>query len=300
LKKSPVHELAESLNIPTFYPEKANNAEFLEKLRAISPDLCITAAYGNYLPKAFLAIPKRGTINIHPSLLPLYRGAAPVQRCLEKGDSITGVSLLYSVQKMDAGPIVGKVTRKLYGHEKADSLLMELFTTGADELVRLLPKILDGTNEMMEQNDKDATAAPKLSIEDAKMDFSNMTAITIHNKVRGFADWPGTWSLFKVGDDGAPQRIKIITTVVLDENLINSIESNSVSETAEDNRVTMIAYPPLPHSESDKNISVLKVKCSDNSLLGIIELQPESRKIMKAVDFFNGLRGRNLFWCPLE
>lgn len=87
---------AESLSIPVFSPENAKEKPFLEALEALKPDLCITAAYGNYLPKRFLAIPRCGTINIHPSLLPLYRGAAPVQRCLEAGDKESGVTVLFT------------------------------------------------------------------------------------------------------------------------------------------------------------------------------------------------------------
>ena len=90
-------------------PEKATDPSFLDELESLKPDLCITAAYGCYLPKRFLSLPPLGTLNIHPSLLPLYRGASPVQRSLESGDEKIGVSVLYTVKKMDAGPVLKKV-----------------------------------------------------------------------------------------------------------------------------------------------------------------------------------------------
>lgn len=103
LTNSPVHDYASSTSIPVLYPTSAKDDDFLSSLENLNVDLCITAAYGQFLPKRFLAIPKLGTVNIHPSLLPKYRGAAPVQRCLENGDSDTAISILYTVLKMDAG-----------------------------------------------------------------------------------------------------------------------------------------------------------------------------------------------------
>ncbi len=100
LTPSPVQVMAESLNIPLYIPTKAKDEDFLAMLEELQPDLCITAAYGNFLPKRFLAIPKHGTLNIHPSLLPLYRGAAPVQRCLERGDAVTGITVAETVLKV--------------------------------------------------------------------------------------------------------------------------------------------------------------------------------------------------------
>ena len=109
LRPSPVHALSESLSIPVLTPEKATDKGFLEQLEDLEPDLCITAAYGCYLPKRFLETPPLGTLNIHPSLLPLYRGASPVQRSLENGDEKIGVSVLYTVKEMDAGPVLRRV-----------------------------------------------------------------------------------------------------------------------------------------------------------------------------------------------
>lgn len=106
LQSCPVQTLAESEGIPVMTPTTARDEGFLSEMEDLHPDLCITAAYGQFLPKRFLNIPRFGTLNVHPSLLPLYRGASPVQRCLEAGDSKTGVTVLFTVLKMDSGPIV--------------------------------------------------------------------------------------------------------------------------------------------------------------------------------------------------
>ena len=111
LQPSPVQALAESAGVPVMTPAAARDDEFLAELESLEPDLCITAAYGQFLPQRFLDIPKLGTLNIHPSLLPRYRGASPVQRCLEAGEPETGVTVAFTVLKMDAGPVVRQKVR---------------------------------------------------------------------------------------------------------------------------------------------------------------------------------------------
>lgn len=111
LQPSPVQALAESAGVPVMTPATARDEEFLAELESLEPDLCITAAYGQFLPQRFLDIPKLGTLNVHPSLLPRYRGASPVQRCLEAGEPETGVTVAFTVLKMDAGPVVRQTVR---------------------------------------------------------------------------------------------------------------------------------------------------------------------------------------------
>ena len=279
---SPVQVTAEQLSIPVLSPEKANDAAFLAALEAMAPDLCITAAYGNYLPKKFLAIPRCGTVNIHPSLLPKYRGAAPAQRCLENGDAISGVTVLFTVQKMDAGPIIRQHEIVLSGQEKAPDFLANMFEVGADLLLEALPSILSGQakEEGRVQDETQATAADKLSTLDSRTDFSASSALQVHNKARGLAGWPGIWSTFSItpegGEGGEPERIKIITTLVLE---------SSGSEKSSD--VTVV---------KDGKRDILRVVCGDGSVLGISELQPPSKKVMPVRDFVNGLRGGTIKW----
>ena len=160
---------------------KANEPEFLEALARMEPDLAVTAAYGNFLPSKFLAIPRLGTLNIHPSLLPQFRGAAPVQRALERGVPVTGVTVAYTVLEMDAGPVVRRVERPLDGSEKHVDLLRELFATGAAALLEALPSVWTGeaaTLATPQAEFGEPTHAPKVSPEEGVLDFKNETATT--------------------------------------------------------------------------------------------------------------------------
>jgi methionyl-tRNA formyltransferase len=285
-KPSPVQVTAGKLGLLTLCPETAKDPEFLSQLEKLDVDLCVTAAYGNYLPKRFLSIPKFGTVNIHPSLLPKYRGAAPVQRCLENGDSETGVSVLYTVQKMDAGPIIAQEPYKLNGQEKAPTVLSDCFKLGTAALINALPSIFNGTMKGTPQDDTAKTEAPKLTAEDSVIDFGQLTAAQVHNKCRGFAEWPGTIGTFQIGaEDGTNPAvgIKLVTTVVLD----------GQPGAAECTREVSV----VKHKVNGKDVPVLRVVCHDGSVLGIVEVLPPSRRVMNVQDFINGLKGdRSIRW----
>lgn len=283
LTKSSVHELAEKLKLPVFYPQNAKDVSFLESLEGMNVDLFITAAYGNYLPKRFLNIAKFGTINIHPSLLPKYRGAAPVQRCLENGDLVTGVTVLYSVAKMDAGPILYQQTYPLRGDETSTQVLDECFALGTQALINLLPAIFDGTAKTTEQDDANAISAPKINITEGLIDFADQTALQIHNKCRAFSDWPGTYAFFSISQS-EKQRVKIVTTKILDSSCPSiPFEAGSIGMTKENNQ------------------DFLAVRCKDKTMLGVLELQPASKKVMNAKAFLNGLQGQlDIKWLREE
>ena len=305
LKRSPVHDEAGRLQLPVFTPESAKDPEFLTALEALNIDLCITAAYGNFLPKKFLTIPKFGTVNIHPSLLPLYRGAAPVQRCLEKGDAQTGVTVLFTVLKMDAGPMISQTVIPLNGDEKASDLLTHSFQLGTNALISALPNIFAGTVQTTVQVDENATAAPKISVEENIVDFQTMSAQTVHNKCRAFSDWPGIICSFMVGSEATEMsQIKLITTHVLKD---FSGLSVSVFGSREVQFIKQVKQQPQ-QLEGDRNGSkveivkdMLVVTCGDGSVLGISELQPPGKKIMSARDFMNGMRGsKKLQWVTTD
>uniref|UniRef100_A0A0E0N0Z0 methionyl-tRNA formyltransferase n=1 Tax=Oryza rufipogon TaxID=4529 RepID=A0A0E0N0Z0_ORYRU len=190
LMPSAVAQLALDRGFPgdlIFTPERAGEEAFLSDLKEVRPELCITAAYGNILPQRFLDIPPYGTVNIHPSLLPLYRGAAPVQRALQDGVEETGVSLAYTVRALDAGP--------------APELLAILFNLGSKLLLHELPSILDGTakEKAKPQDDSKITHAPKLNSDESWLSF-NQEAKLLHNKL--------------VNQNGEPDvlEIKVIST----------------------------------------------------------------------------------------
>ncbi|KAF7135523.1 hypothetical protein RHSIM_Rhsim08G0084800 [Rhododendron simsii] len=166
---SPVAQHALDRGFPSdliFTPERAGEETFLSNLRALQPELCITAAYGNILPNKFLKIPPLGTVNLHPSLLPLYRGAAPVQRALQDGVKETGVSLAFTVRALDAGPIIASERMEVDDQIKAPDLLALLFSRGSKLLIHELSSILDGSARLkaQPQEDSQATLAPKCDI----------------------------------------------------------------------------------------------------------------------------------------
>jgi len=217
LTQTAVHDLAEELGVPSIMaPESARDASFLDDLEALAPDLCITAAYGQYLPKRFLEMPKMGTLNLHPSLLPRWRGAAPVQRALEAGDEETGISILYTVAKMDAGPIALQRTMKLDGRETSEMLLDTLFTQGAELLVdEVFPRVFSGEltqDSAPEQDESFVTKAPLITKLEGQLWPHNETAKQMRDKIRAFSGWPtATLPIACTGSAAPPQgyRIKV-------------------------------------------------------------------------------------------
>jgi methionyl-tRNA formyltransferase len=275
LTRSPVHALAAERGVSVLTPPSAKDEGFLDALAALELDLCITAAYGCFLPRAFLALPKRGTLNLHPSLLPKYRGAAPVQRALEAGEETTGVTVLFTVLKMDAGPIVRQAPVQLAGDEQSGELLLSLFELGTRELIRALPSVWSGqaSEYARAQEEAHATHAPKLSKEDALASFEAMGAATIHNRVRAFAEWPGTLVSLYVG--GQPTEVKLCRTRLPSSDAISPPQTRAL------------------WLDGD----ALAVECAGGSTLHILELQVAGRKRVDARAFWNGLQGKDkLTW----
>jgi len=282
VEPSPVGAAAEELGLPVLSPEKANDKEFLDSLeQEIKPDLFITAAYGQYLPKRFLATPSLGTVNIHPSLLPKWRGASPVQRSLEAGDNPVGVTVLYTVSKMDAGPIIAQRDKKIHD-ENADeatatNVLPWLFEIGTDLLIESMPDILSGamTFEAAQPQDEDLVAqATMIDSSEAKMKPWEETAATLHNRLRGFSMWPGAFIHLEVGEGSAPVKFKILQTRLLDEKA-EGVPTDVVQR---------------GHSKKDG----LRLVCFDGSILEINRLQPATKKPVDALSFINGLQGRTV------
>nr|AKF43270.1 protein pigment defective 194 [Erodium chrysanthum] len=260
-----------------FTPERAGEEIFLSNLRDLQPELCVTAAYGNILPTKFLKIPKLGTVNIHPSLLPLYRGAAPVQRALQDGVKETGVSLAFTVRALDAGPIIAYEKVQVDDQIKAPDLLDLLFSQGSELLIRELPSIFDGSAKLkaQPQDDSKVTLAPKVTPEESWLSF-DQDATLLHNKVRAFAGWPGTRAKIAIIDEANGEHevldIKIITTRV-------SARGNVPANEADD--ITFIK-------------GALVIPCGGSSALEVLEIQLPGKKVVNADAFRNGLRGRKL------
>ncbi|KAH6784666.1 formyltransferase [Perilla frutescens var. hirtella] len=275
---SPVAQHALDRGFPSdliFTPIKAGEESFLCSFKALEPELCITAAYGNILPTKFLKIPSMGTVNIHPSLLPLYRGAAPVQRTLEDGVRETGVSLAYTVRQLDAGPVIACEKVEIDDQIKAPELLEFLFSQGSKLLISELPSILDGSakTKAIPQDESRATLAPKLTPEESWLSF-DQKATVLHNKVRAFAGWPGTRAKVVVIDPKSDEHntidLKIITTRVGDSNEIQNDRRDGVVFAK-----GSLIFP-----------------CGEGTTLEVLEVQLPGKKVVNAAAFWNGLRGQ--------
>jgi methionyl-tRNA formyltransferase len=291
-EETAVSKMAQQLSIPIILtPDKANDPTFLDRLVApdICPDLCITAAYGQYLPKKFLATPKLGTVNIHPSLLPRWRGASPVQRSLEAGDNPVGVTVLYTVSQMDAGPIIAQSSLQIDDDETATTLLPKLFQIGTQALINVLPDILNG-NITMEtatpQNEADVTHATLIDNAQAEFKVWQESATTCHNRLRGFHMWPKAYMFLQIGTTHADSTVVEHTPPIK-------------LKVHEARVVPGLILPPTnviqlgPHKQSG-----LYVVCFDGSVLELVTIQPPSKTAFPARDLFHGYPNAEIRWVP--
>ena len=207
LVASPVAQRAEELGIPVLKPEHPRDPEFQEQLKALAPEACPVVAYGALLPQSALDIPTHGWINLHFSLLPAWRGAAPVQHSVWAGDEFTGATTFRIVKALDAGPTFGVMTERIRETDTSGDLLARLAEGGAQLLVQTISGIESGQIEAREQPSDGITIAPKILVEDAKIDW-NRTAVAIDRQIRACTPAPGAWSLHE------GERIKIFPVTV--------------------------------------------------------------------------------------
>jgi methionyl-tRNA formyltransferase len=196
LVRSPVGALADEHGIEVLTPRKAADPEFLDRLRAIAPDCCPVVAYGALLPQAALDIPAHGWVNLHFSLLPAWRGAAPVQAAVRAGDEITGASTFRIVKELDAGPVFGVLTETVRAGDTAGVLLDRLAEAGAGLLLSTVDGIADGTLRAEKQPADGVSYAPKVTTDDAKVDFT-APAAAVDRLVRAVTPDPGAWVEFR-------------------------------------------------------------------------------------------------------
>lgn len=189
-----VKEVAIEHAIPVFQPQSIK--QDYQEIIDIQPDLIITAAYGQIIPEALLNAPKLGCINVHASLLPKYRGGAPVHYAIINGEKVTGVTIMYMVKKMDAGNIISQVEVSISAQETTGELYDRLSVVGAELLIETLPSIINGDNASIKQDEQLVTYAPTISHEQEKLDF-NKSALQVYNQVRGMNPWPGAYTLYQ-------------------------------------------------------------------------------------------------------
>jgi len=202
LVASPVAQQAAEMGIPVLKPNHPKDPEFLEQLRALEVDVCAVVAYGALLPQSALDIPPHGWINLHFSLLPAWRGAAPVQHSIWAGDEVTGATTFRIVAELDAGPVFGLMTETVRPDDTSGSLLDRLAQGGAGLLAQTLDRLDDGSAEAIAQPSEGISLAPKITVEDAEIRWHE-PAVAVDRRVRACTPNPGAWTTSE------EQRIKI-------------------------------------------------------------------------------------------
>lgn len=193
LVASPVAQRAEELGVPVLKPEHPRDEDFQAALTDLAPDACPVVAYGALLPQSALDIPVHGWINLHFSVLPAWRGAAPVQHSVRAGDEVTGATTFRIVKELDAGPTFGVMTERVRPDDTSGDLLARLAEGGAGLLVQTLDGIEDGTLEAREQPEDGVSLAPKVLVDDARVDWTQ-SAVAIDRQIRACTPAPGAWT----------------------------------------------------------------------------------------------------------
>lgn len=248
-------------DIPVIQPARIK--EDYQAVADLKPDLIITAAYGQIVPQAVLDIPRLGCINVHASLLPLYRGGAPVHQAIIDGQEKTGVTIMYMVKKMDAGDMIAQKETPILEEDTVGILYDRLSDLGAKLLKETLPDILKGTNQRIPQDENLVTYAPTLSREDERLDW-NMSARQVYNKVRGTNPWPGSYTTYQG------------KTVKIWAGQVHQCENAMKHHAHQDNGTIVKIFK-----------DAIGVKVNDGVYL-ITELQLEGKKRMSVKDYLNG------------
>ncbi|MEE4011178.1 methionyl-tRNA formyltransferase [Roseibium sp. FZY0029] len=211
LKKSPVHEAAESFGIPVFTPQSLKGAEEQEAFAALNADVAVVVAYGLLLPKAILEAPQYGCLNLHASMLPRWRGAAPINRAIMAGDTETAVQVMRMEEGLDTGPVCMSETVAIGENMTAGDLHDKLSSLGGDLMVRALAALSRGALGDQAQAEEGVSYAAKLSKQETRIDWSKPAA-EVHNHIRGLSPFPGAWCEMPLG--GKAERVKVLRSTL--------------------------------------------------------------------------------------
>ena len=258
LTPPPVKLASQEAGFTVYQPRRVREQEFIEALRKLNPEVIVVSAFGQILPKEILFLPKYGCINIHASLLPAYRGAAPINWAIIHGEPFTGITIMQMDEGMDTGAILLQERIPIDPHDTAGTLTEKMSHLGARMITAALPLLETGKLEPVGQDGSKATLAPILKKEDGLIDWK-LTALEIHNRVRGLSPWPGAYTF-------------------LDGKLIKIIESEAASGTGE---------PGMLYGTESNMLAV----GTGSGLLRILTLQPADKRPMPAGDFLRGFRG---------
>lgn len=260
LHPPPVKQAALAHQLTVYQPTKVRTPEFQQLFDSLAPDVAIIVAYGRIIPEWILKIPKYGFINVHFSLLPAYRGAAPINWAIVNGEKQTGITTMQLVPELDAGDILLQQATEISDLETAEELGKRLSFLGAELLSQTLDKLLSITPQ--KQDHEKATFAPILKREDGKINWQEMTAQEVALRVRGFQPWPGAYTL-----------LKGTRLIIWQAKVKNAILSGN--------------NQPGTIVQADKNGIV--IACNQSTALTILELQLEGRKRLQVRDFLNGI-----------
>ena len=254
LTKTPIHEVADKYDIPVFQPEKIKND--YERILEVKPDIIITCAYGQIIPKVLLDLPRLGCINVHASLLPKLRGGAPLHHAIIDGLDKTGVTIMYMDEAMDTGDIISTISYDIKSSDTTEDIHDTLRELGAKLLIDTLPSIVLGTNRRIKQNDTEATYGYNITREEEHIDF-NKSGILIDRLVRGLYSWPLANTI--IGDT----EYKIVAGY-------------------------FVKGKGNPGMISDISKKVLGIGCLDGTYY-VTKIKPAGKKIMDIKDFLNGI-----------
>ncbi|GAA2480812.1 methionyl-tRNA formyltransferase [Streptomyces thermolineatus] len=262
LVASPVAQRAEEAGIEVLKPARPGEADFLARLREIAPDCCPVVAYGALLPRVALDVPARGWVNLHFSLLPAWRGAAPVQHALMSGEDVTGASTFLIEEGLDSGPVYGFLTEQILPEDTSGDLLARLSRSGARLLAATMDGIEDGTIHAKPQPAEGISLAPKIAVEDARVNWAE-PALRVDRVVRGCTPAPGAWTLFR------GERLKLPAPVALaaDRPDLGDLAPGELAVAKNSVHVGTGSHP-----------------------VELTEVQPQGKKRMRAADWARGAR----------
>jgi len=258
LTPPPVKVRAAELGLAVYQPRRVKSAASFEKLQAIAPDVIVVVGYGQIISQRILDLPRHGCINVHASLLPKYRGAAPINWAIANGETKTGVTTMGLVFKLDAGDMLLKCATPIGSEETAEELFERLAPMGADLLIETLVGLEAESIVAEPQNEDEVSFASILKREDGEIDW-NLAASRIYDRLRGFTPWPGIYTYFR------GRRLQI-------------------------HRARAIAESGQEPGRVSTHDGLLRVGCGESSSLAIEEVQPEGKKRMAASDFVRGYR----------
>lgn len=259
ISQSPVKQAAVKNNIPVFQPEKLSGSPEMQRVIDFHPDLIVTAAYGQFLPTKMLNAVKIASVNVHGSLLPKYRGGAPVQYAIMNGDKETGISLIYMVKKMDAGDILAQKAVKIEDDDDTESMFKKLSFVGRDLLLETLPKVISGDVAPVPQDESQVVFSPNIKPDEEILDFSQ-TAFMVNAKIRALRPDPVAYTMIN------DKRTKIWKAEVIDQH--TDLQPGSVVE---------------------KTKHQLLLSAGKGTVLSILEIQPAGKPKQQITDYLNGI-----------